>query len=333
MTDTPLPISHWAILTVTGFTLGGSYFFIQGLDTPKQWWLLGLLLAFICITTLVILRKIKRYQQIALSALFLLCTVMMLLSPKHIAMLYVVICLLVIETQYKQIAIFWVSLCVVAVITSELLYSPELKNLQDAIVNGLLTLFLSGFAFLRIEAETGRRHTRQLLNELKDKNRQLANYAAEREYQSRTEERQSLSRELHDTLGHKLTTSIVHLANNFESVTDINIKLKITYDETQIAPNIKQHIFRIVQEALTNISRHADATQVSIKLESKDFITLCVEDNGKRLDNKVGALTPAKSIVSRIAELKGKTSFERSDGRTRLRVEIPSAQIGTINEQ
>jgi signal transduction histidine kinase len=53
----------------------------------------------------------------------------------------------------------------------------------------------------------------------------------------------------------------------------------------RIAPRTQAEILRIVQEALANVARHADATVVGVRLEiSDDRITLRIADNGHGFD-------------------------------------------------
>jgi len=55
--------------------------------------------------------------------------------------------------------------------------------------------------------------------------------------------------------------------------------------EKILSPMVEIQLFRIIQEALTNVRKHADATQVKIKFEALDG-TFCVsiEDNGRGFD-------------------------------------------------
>ncbi len=55
--------------------------------------------------------------------------------------------------------------------------------------------------------------------------------------------------------------------------------------ENDIAPIVEIQVFRIMQEALTNVRKHAEASQVRIKFEAKET-TLCIsiEDDGRGFD-------------------------------------------------
>ena len=53
----------------------------------------------------------------------------------------------------------------------------------------------------------------------------------------------------------------------------------------RLAPDIETACFRIVQEALTNIARHAQATRVTITLrQENEALLLCVQDDGRGFD-------------------------------------------------
>lgn len=60
----------------------------------------------------------------------------------------------------------------------------------------------------------------------------------------------------------------------------INVLLKIDKDIT-LLPNISLIVFRVMQEALTNIARHAQATQVKVQLHYKEGLAhFAISDNG-----------------------------------------------------
>jgi PAS domain S-box-containing protein len=56
-------------------------------------------------------------------------------------------------------------------------------------------------------------------------------------------------------------------------------------DRTGLAPHVETHIYRIAQEALNNISKHAHATHVGVVLQRAGAgVLLIVEDNGRGFD-------------------------------------------------
>lgn len=89
-------------------------------------------------------------------------------------------------------------------------------------------------------------------------------------------------------------------------------------------------IFRIVQESLTNIARHAEATQVEIIVTRSDG-ELCFEvrDNGKGFDQHATASRKSFGLVGireRVAMMQGTFFLDSEPGRgTRIRVCVPVA--------
>ncbi len=80
-----------------------------------------------------------------------------------------------------------------------------------------LPVFLGGFflfvtfANATYRANEARRESQRLLEELQAAHTQLQNFAAQAEQLAVSEERNRLSREMHDTIGHRLTVSAVQL--------------------------------------------------------------------------------------------------------------------------
>jgi len=72
-------------------------------------------------------------------------------------------------------------------------------------------LFFGVFGHALARAETARRESERLLAELQEAHRQLQTYAAQVEMLAAAEERNRLAREVHDTLGHRLTVAAVQL--------------------------------------------------------------------------------------------------------------------------
>jgi signal transduction histidine kinase len=72
-------------------------------------------------------------------------------------------------------------------------------------------IFFAIFAQQTAKSEAARAESERLLQELQEAHRQLQNYAAQAEELAVQQERNHLAREMHDTLGHRLTVSAVQL--------------------------------------------------------------------------------------------------------------------------
>jgi signal transduction histidine kinase len=81
--------------------------------------------------------------------------------------------------------------------------------------------------------------------------------------------------------GKSLENAINNLIRDFSSATTLTPDCKISLAHP-VTPEVGTAIYRILQEALTNISKHSVATQVTLQLHSQDRrLHLLVEDNGK----------------------------------------------------
>jgi signal transduction histidine kinase len=86
-----------------------------------------------------------------------------------------------------------------------------------------------------------------------------------------------------DTLG--LAAALEWQAQEFHARTDIDCRLDLDVDEEALLdlnPDLTTALFRIAQESLTNVARHAQATAVHISLARQaNRMSLIVRDNGK----------------------------------------------------
>jgi len=58
-------------------------------------------------------------------------------------------------------------------------------------------------------------------------------------------------------------------------------------EELELPDSLKKGLFRIFQESLTNVSRHADANKVKVTLEQKgEELILSIEDNGQGFEKE-----------------------------------------------
>lgn len=106
----------------------------------------------------------------------------------------------------------WIALFAIVTAVGNFFNNPDLWNaLLNTVVNAAGFLFFGAFGNALMRAETARVESQQLLADLQDAHRQLQAYAERVETLAVVEERNRLSREMHDTLGHRLTVSIVQL--------------------------------------------------------------------------------------------------------------------------
>jgi signal transduction histidine kinase len=83
-----------------------------------------------------------------------------------------------------------------------------------------------------------------------------------------------------DDLG--LVAAVEWAGEEFEARTGTTCRLDLPQDDIAVDPEQATAIFRILQEALTNVARHADASDVEVRLAREDgHLTLEVHDNGK----------------------------------------------------
>ena len=136
--------------------------------------------------------------------------------------------------------------------------------------------------------------------------------------------------EMLDRLG--LGAALRYEARRFQERTGVLCEARLPESEPELPGEVSTALFRIFQECLTNIARHAHATKVEAVLKLEDgWATLRVQDNG-------GGITEAEianphtlgflGMKERTALLGGTIVFERgTQGGTVVTVSIP--QSGT----
>ncbi|NJL36355.1 MAG: sensor histidine kinase [Leptolyngbyaceae cyanobacterium SL_5_9] len=130
-------------------------------------------------------------------------------------------------------------------------------------------------------------------------------------------------------LGQNLSEAIATLVRDFQATTaiapDCNIHLP-----RSLPPEISNAIYRIFQEALTNIAKHANATQVTLSLQESDtVIHFLVNDNGKGFNpdqNTTGF--GLQGIQERIVALGGELNLVSQPGCGCLMIgQIPQPKL------
>jgi signal transduction histidine kinase len=130
------------------------------------------------------------------------------------------------------------------------------------------------------------------------------------------EEIRSISRNLYPVLLKQLglTDSIEQLINSYDEQTDLFFSIDIDDIDDYFNESKSLNFYRLVQECLTNILKHAKAKLVSvnIKIEDKRILTL-ISDNGKGfnvVESKKKNSLGLKTIFERIKIMNGNISVD-----------------------
>jgi len=79
-----------------------------------------------------------------------------------------------------------------------------------------------------------------------------------------------------------LVAAVEHLVQTFSEATAIRVDLEAPLGDKRLPAEVETTLYRIVQEALTNIVKHAEASRVSILLVRRnDSATVVIEDDGQ----------------------------------------------------
>ena len=98
----------------------------------------------------------------------------------------------------------------------------------------------------------------------------------------------------------------------FETNWNIPVHQNITLP-SRLPANIEISTFRILQELLNNVAKHAQATAIYLTLQLADNqLQLTVQDDGKGIDLKNVSPTFLKTVASRVSLLEGKYEVESS---------------------
>jgi signal transduction histidine kinase len=106
---------------------------------------------------------------------------------------------------------------------------------------------------------------------------------------------------------------------------------------TALAPDAEIQLLRVVQEALTNVRKHADAATATVRLDNlDDCLRISIEDNGQgfdssRIDREEGRSFGLRSMKERVERAGGRFSVDSSPGHgTRITVLLPLEQGGGL---
>ena len=248
-------------------------------------------------------------------------------------------------------------------------------------------MFFGSASSAQMKAERANTKSQELLQELQEAHKQLQERAAQAEELAASQERNRLAREVHDTLGHRLTVAAVQLegaeklierdpqkarsmvatvraqvieglgelrntvaalrapldedislpsalrklASGFEEATKISTEITVS-DDLPLLPDTHRHaIYRAAQESLTNIQRHAEASQTWVELSRHNGrVVLSIRDNGmgfepERQEYGFGI----HGLEERATQLGGQVQIaSNANGGTQVTFQIPTIEHG-----
>ena len=154
-----------------------------------------------------------------------------------------------------------------------------------------------------------------------------------------------------DDLG--LVPALQRLGDDFQVNTAVKVEMNLARLPKRLPTKLEVALFRIVQEALTNVRKHAKANRVSIALSKEDeLVVLSVQDDGLGFKKKItrsrasgdmviqgGWMIPAghfglMGIQERVTQLGGRLQISGAPGQgTILRVELPLSEAKAVSDE
>ena len=127
-----------------------------------------------------------------------------------------------------------------------------------------------------------------------------------------------------DELG--LSAAIDALAAEFSQRTQIAVTVNKLQVRKLLSPQLNTSLYRTVQECLTNVEKHAQASHVDINLEmAQNWLALSIQDNGKGFDysdtDKFGI--GLSNLQERVDYYQGKITIMSDHKGTKIEIKIP----------
>lgn len=125
-----------------------------------------------------------------------------------------------------------------------------------------------------------------------------------------------------------LTAAIAWQADEFQRRSGIRCHVTLPVDSVPLDRARSTALFRICQELLTNVARHADASRVEVALRPEGGrVVLAVEDNGRGINGEVATSPKSLGLVGvreRVLPFGGRVEVRGAEGKgTLVRVTLP----------
>ena len=367
------------------FWAGGVIFVMtEDVTTVERGYLLGLLGAFALLLMLGLRRQTPLrgiHFILSLQTLILLAGAVVLPT---INILIGAMSILAISRLSTREGMLWTAFIILLNLGIQYYEGGFPDGIRDGFINGMVIFAFAAFANSLLQADRARREAQQLLSDLQAAHRQLQEYATQVEELAVARERDRFSRDLHDTLGHSLTVSIVQLegaerliaaaperasqmvnsvrqqlneglselrrtvgmlrtpvttdlslpkalralAIDFEKATQLPIRVTVPDSLPPFSEAYRLALYRAAQEALTNVQRHAQASEASLTMDlSDEELTLRVRDNGIGLPDEADQQGfGLRGMRERIMQLGGSVELRSASGDgTTVLIQLPNS--------
>jgi signal transduction histidine kinase len=128
-----------------------------------------------------------------------------------------------------------------------------------------------------------------------------------------------------------LVSALKDLSESVESAGNIKVKFFNFGIDERLDHRTEISLYRITQELISNILKHAQAKEINIHLSRQDGeLSLMVEDDGIGFDpSKESSGIGIKNIIARVDQLNGNIFFDSSPGHScTVTIEIPLVETG-----
>ena len=123
-----------------------------------------------------------------------------------------------------------------------------------------------------------------------------------------------------------LASALTELSTTFARVSGLHVERRFDTTLPKLSADSELAVYRIAQESLTNVARHADATEVTITLErGPDSVILSVSDNGGGFDGPPQEHGGLRSMRERALLIDGALAVKPGRrGGVDVRLEVPA---------
>jgi two-component system sensor histidine kinase UhpB len=146
------------------------------------------------------------------------------------------------------------------------------------------------------------------------------------------EEVRRIARELRpETLEHLgLVSALTALATTFSQRTGLEVKRRFESALPRLEPDAELALYRVAQESLTNVARHADASRVELELtRGSGSVVLRVVDDGRGMNGGVPPGGGLRGMRERALMLGAALAIKASaEGGVEVRMEVPLREAG-----